>query len=144
MQALLRHFGSVAFAIILSSMYVVAQTTPNRIPVGLISYPDLILYNGKIVTMDDASLNNSPGTIVQAMAIRGDRILYLGSNSDVRKYAGPATREIDLKGRTVVPGWIDTHSHMHDHAVQLWSRTHQKEIETIAKRFSVGGKWSRP
>ncbi|MFB3098072.1 MAG: amidohydrolase family protein, partial [Dehalococcoidia bacterium] len=55
------------------------------------------------------------------------------------RYAGPATRKIDLNGRTVVPGLINTHSHMHDHAVSRWVRNNPVKYEAVVKRFSVGG-----
>jgi predicted amidohydrolase YtcJ len=68
--------------------------------------PDLILSNGKIVTVDERF------TIVQAVAVRGDRILAVGSNQEISRLAGPATRRIDLRGRTVLPGLIDNHMHL--------------------------------
>jgi predicted amidohydrolase YtcJ len=135
-RRILSYIGVLAAFTVLSGLCAMAQQPPATDT----AFPDLIVYNGKIVTMGDASLNNSPGKIVEAMAIRGDRIQELGSNNDVLRSAGPKTRKVDLKGRTVVPGWIDTHSHMHDHSVQLWSKTHEKEIESVAKRFSVSGK----
>ena len=67
--------------------------------------PDLVLYNGKIVTVDAAF------TIAQAVAIRGDRFVALGTNDAVRASAGPATRQLDLGGRTVIPGLMDGHLH---------------------------------
>lgn len=68
--------------------------------------PDLILSNGKIVTVDERF------TIAQALAIRGDRIVAVGSNQEIGRLAGPATRRLDLKGRTVIPGLIDNHMHL--------------------------------
>lgn len=67
---------------------------------------DLILHNGKIVTVDRRF------TIAQAVAIRGDRILAVGTQQKMLALAGPRTRRIDLKGKTVIPGLIDTHNHM--------------------------------
>jgi predicted amidohydrolase YtcJ len=61
-----------------------------------VQYPDIIVYNGTIVTMSDASLNNSPGRIAEAMAVRGDRIQFIGGNQEILQYAGPQTRKIDL------------------------------------------------
>ena len=80
----------------------------------LVVYPELIVYNGKIVTLDDRSRNPVAGTIVQAMAVRGGQILKLGEDAEVLRLVGPRTRRIDLKGKTVIPGLIDTHSHLHD------------------------------
>jgi predicted amidohydrolase YtcJ len=66
---------------------------------------DTILLNGKIVTVDDQS------SIEQALAIRDGKIAALGTTTDIRKLAGPKSRVIDLEGRTVVPGLIDSHMH---------------------------------
>ena len=76
--------------------------------------PDTILYNGTIITVDDPSFNSSPGTIAQAIAIRDGRIVAVGENTRIRNLAGSSTKSIDLKGRTVVPGIIDTHDHPMD------------------------------
>jgi predicted amidohydrolase YtcJ len=67
---------------------------------------DTILYNGKIVTVDESF------SITEAVAIADGRIIQVGSSGEVRMLAGPATRLIDLKGKTVLPGFIDTHPHM--------------------------------
>ena len=48
----------------------------------------------------------------EAVAIKGDRIVFVGSNRDVQKFIGKSTRVIDLKGRTVVPGLTDSHQHL--------------------------------
>src|SRR5512141_3220777 len=66
---------------------------------------DTVLINGKILTVDSQS------SIREAIAIRGGRILAAGSTADIRKLAGPSTRSIDLQGRTVIPGLIDSHLH---------------------------------
>src|SRR5690349_3258195 len=79
-----------------------------------LGYPDMILYNGKIVTMDDSSFVSEVGTITQAMAIRNDRILRTGTNSQMQALAGPKTRKIDLKGREVLPTFTHTHEHPTD------------------------------
>ena len=68
--------------------------------------PDVILSNGKIITVDERF------TIAQAVAIKGDRIVAVGSNADISRLAGPTTRRIDLKGRAAIPGLIDNHMHL--------------------------------
>ena len=67
--------------------------------------PDLILHNGKVVTVDAGF------SIASAVAIRGERVVAVGTNEEDRKLAGPATRQADLSGRTVIPGLIDNHLH---------------------------------
>lgn len=83
-----------------------------------LGHPEMILINGKIVTMDDASFESRVGTIVEAMAVRSDRILATGRTADIRSLAGPSTKVIDLRGRMVLPGFIITHEHPTDWAFQ--------------------------
>ncbi len=66
---------------------------------------DTIVVNGKIITVDDRF------AIVQALAIKNQRVVATGSNADIRKLATADTKVIDVKGRTVIPGLIDNHSH---------------------------------
>ena len=82
----------------------------------VLGHPDMIIHNAKIVTMDDASFNASPGTITEAMAIRDDKILAMGTSQEMQALAGPNTEKFDLKGRTVLPGFILTHEHPTDWA----------------------------
>ena len=65
---------------------------------------DLVLHNGKIVTVDEAF------SIHQAVAVRDGRIVEVGGEELVARYE--ATRTVDLRGRTVVPGFNDTHIHI--------------------------------
>jgi predicted amidohydrolase YtcJ len=67
--------------------------------------PDTVLINGKILTVDDRD------SVREALAIQGGKILAVGTTADIRKSAGPRTRVIDLQGRTVIPGLIDSHLH---------------------------------
>ena len=67
--------------------------------------PDLILTNGKIITVDERF------TIAQAVAVRGDRVVAVGTNAEISQLAGSVTKRIDLRGKAVVPGLIDNHSH---------------------------------
>ncbi len=67
--------------------------------------PDLILHNGKVVTVD------AKFSIQQAVAIESGRIRAVGTNADVLKLRGAKTRLIDLQGKTVLPGLIDSHVH---------------------------------
>ena len=76
-------------------------------------YADRVLINGKIVTMDDRSIvPNTPGHIVEAMAIKGKKIMALGTNAEMRRLAGPETRTVDVGQKTVIPGLISTHYHL--------------------------------
>jgi predicted amidohydrolase YtcJ len=66
---------------------------------------DLLLTNAKVVTVDERLPQ------VEAVAVRGDRIIALGSSADLKKYAGPATQVVDLQGQLVIPGFIESHGH---------------------------------
>ena len=66
---------------------------------------DIVLRGGKIITVDGAF------SIKQAVAIRDGRFVAVGSDGEIRDYIGPGTRVIDLLGRTVIPGLIDSHIH---------------------------------
>jgi hypothetical protein len=70
--------------------------------------PDLILFNGKIFTSD------SGRPYVQALAIRGERILATGDSRKIQSLAAASTKRIDLGGRTVIPGINDAHNHVAD------------------------------
>ncbi len=66
---------------------------------------DIVFYNGEVLTMEPSQPQ------AQAIAILDDVILSVGSNTDIKKLIGLKTQVINLKGRTLVPGFIDSHSH---------------------------------
>ncbi|HEX5227414.1 MAG TPA: amidohydrolase family protein [Bryobacteraceae bacterium] len=86
---------------------------------------DTVVTNGKILTVD-ANFG-----VVQALAIRGGRIVARGSNAEMARYAGPTTRVIDVKGATVIPGLIDNHFHF-TRAVERWHQ--QARFEGVSSR----------
>ena len=105
---------------------------------------DLVLTNGRIITVDNRF------SIAQAVAIRGERIVAVGTTADIVRLAGPGTRRIDLRGRAVVPGLIDNHAHYMEEGV-LWTvelrldgiETRKQALEMIrAKAASLpAGQW---
>ncbi|WP_165228302.1 amidohydrolase [Aquisphaera insulae] len=84
------------------------------LPFGLGGYAaraddaDLILHHGKVVTVDRRF------SIRQAVAVKGDRLLLVGTDEEVLKTRGPRTEVVDLEGKTVLPGLIDSHTHPTD------------------------------
>ncbi len=83
---------------------------------------DLILQNARIHTVDPA------GRVAEAVAIRGERIIAVGDRATVSAQGGPATVTIDLGGRTIVPGLIDTHMH------QLFAGLNGPAVQLLAAR----------
>ena len=67
---------------------------------------DLILTNGHIYTVDNAHPQ------VTALAVRGGRVLFVGSDAEAKSLAGGSTRFVDLHGATVFPGFVDAHAHL--------------------------------
>ncbi len=93
---------SVSLALVLGACS--AAEDSAREP-GLEGPADLILRNGRVVTVDDAL----PGA--EAIAVVGDRILFVGTDEEAETYRGPDTEVIDLEGRLTIPGFIEGHAH---------------------------------
>ena len=83
-----------------------------------------MLLDGKIVTVD------ADNSLREALAIRDGKILALGSTAETRRLAGPATRVVELGGRTVIPGLIDSHLH----AVRAALSFPHAEVNSIGAR----------
>jgi predicted amidohydrolase YtcJ len=74
---------------------------------------DRVYRNGKIVTVDDKF------SIAQAMAVKGDRFIYVGSDTGAKEHIGNKTEVIDLEGKTVTPGLIESHMHPNSMAERI-------------------------
>ena len=112
---MIRRLAALILFVTLSAVVALAQERPA----------DLILHSGKIVTVDPSF------SIAEAMAVRGDRILAVGTTAAIRKLVGAGTRVIDLKGKTVLPGLMD--SHMHPPAASMYEFDHEvPDMESIA------------
>jgi predicted amidohydrolase YtcJ len=74
------------------------------------SQAELIFYNGTVLTMEGESWD------AQAVAVRGDKIMAVGSDAEVIALQGPGTQVIDLDGRTLMPGFVDAHTHIFNDA----------------------------
>jgi predicted amidohydrolase YtcJ len=93
---------------------------------------DLVLFNGKIVTVDDAF------SIRQAIAIKDGRIIAVGGNELRNRYA--AARSIDLAGRTVLPGFMDTHIHLQGYSRRHIDFRQTKSLEQLKQQVSEKAK----
>src|SRR3954468_14803375 len=114
--------------------------------------PDLVLTNGKILTMDEQS------SIVEALAVKDGRILATGTKGSITALISPRTRVLDLAGKTAIPGLIDTHAHfkaagLSDYVVNMSrAKTVAEALDAIktfvAKKkpgeWIVGGAWHPP
>ena len=112
---------------------------------GKTSRADLVLANGKIATVDREF------TIHQALAIGRGRILYVGSNQGAKKFLSRSTKVIDLKGKLVVPGMVDSHGHPfnlgktedNDSFSVRGSRSYQEVVDRVAEKIKTmkPGEW---
>ena len=75
-------------------------------PVPVQSTADIVFKNGNVYTANDKSPK------AQAVAVKEDKIVFVGTNAAAQKYVGPNTRVVDLKGNTVLPGFTDSHQHL--------------------------------
>ena len=67
---------------------------------------DIVFKNGNVYTANDKAPQ------AQAIAVKADRIVFVGTNAAAQKYVGANTRVVDLQGKTVLPGFTDSHQHL--------------------------------
>lgn len=92
---------------------------------------DMILVNGKIITQDQNS------SIAAALAIQGGNIAAVGTDDAIKKLAGPKTVKVDLGGRTVIPGLIDSHMHGIRTALTFAVETDWSDIATLDEGLKI-------
>ena len=140
-----------ALAVVGAGMWF-AGAAPAAAQQGDFNAPDLVLINGKVLTLDERS------TVTEAVAVREGKILATGSSASIKSLAGARTRVLDVSGKTVIPGLIDTHAHfkaagLADYVVNMSrAKTVAEALEAI-KAFAarkkpgewiVGGAWHPP
>ena len=89
------------FLVVLSLLLLNLVPTQNRIQPA-----DVVFKNGTVYTANDRAPK------AQAIAVKADRIIFVGTNAAVQKYVGSQTRVVDLHGNTVLPGFTDAHQHL--------------------------------
>ena len=111
------------------------------------AWADIILYNGKVLTADAKS------GVTEAIAIKDGKVEAVGNNKEVLSHATAQTRRLDLKGRTVIPGIIDTHQHLDQEAIlhfgapqtsisgATWAEIKANAL-AAATRLAGAGKWT--
>jgi predicted amidohydrolase YtcJ len=108
-------FSPFSGLIILSAISLATAPPARSAPVEA----EMVIFNGKILTANTPDPNNF--AVAQAAAIAGGKFLAVGSNQEVLQLAGPQTQKIDLRGRTVLPGLVETHDHIHEYATHFFS-----------------------
>lgn len=78
----------------------------SLVPLQQPKVADIVFKNGNVYTANDKAPK------AQAIAVKDDRIIFVGTNADAQKLVGPNTRVVDLKGNTVLPGFTDAHQHL--------------------------------
>jgi predicted amidohydrolase YtcJ len=88
------------------------------LPAGLDAQqaPAYIFHYGKVLTVDNSF------SVAQAVAVTGNQITAVGTDAAVLPLAGNSTVKVDLKGRTMIPGLVDTHRHMYSYAESAYGR----------------------
>lgn len=92
---------------------------------------DTIYYNAKFITVDGQF------RVVTGLAVKGDRILAADDIAKLKPLAGPQTKHVDLKGRTVIPGLIDNHLHFLRDALRWRQQTRIDGITSRAKALDI-------
>jgi predicted amidohydrolase YtcJ len=99
------YMGDIPQTVLRTGFAVIALLSAAASPTGQQPPVDLIVINAKVLTVD------AQNTQAEAVAIRGNTFAAIGTTAVIRKLAGPNTRVIDAGGRTVVPGFIESHVH---------------------------------
>lgn len=107
--------GAVLLALVATSTPVSTAQLPSLVE----HYADAVFFNGSVLTMDKTTQDF---TIAKAIAIRDDKVLAIGDTDAILKLAGPQTRKVDLAGRAVMPGVVDTHSHPNRYALSHYQQ----------------------
>ena len=114
-----------------------------------IASADLVVVNGDIRTVDKSQPR------AQAFAVKDGKFLQVGDNQSIKKLIGKNTKVVDAKGKTLIPGLVDGHTHLHSgidliRGVDLYHLSNKKQwLEAIAKRskalpegaWLLGGRW---
>jgi predicted amidohydrolase YtcJ len=101
----------------------VSDSSSNQIqaiksPTSLENKADLVLINGKIITVD------AKDSVVEAVAVKNGKLIKVGTNQEIMYLINSQTDVIDLKGKTVTPGFIDAHFHS-----SLWGKFDERNID---------------
>jgi hypothetical protein len=113
----LRSMSAAAFLLAAFAAPVLAQNV-TAAPDVLVQWPDTIYTNGRIITFDNTAVNDNPGTIAEALAVRDGIIIAIGSANQIGALKGEKTKVIDLQGKTMMPAFVHSHNHIQGPAEQ--------------------------
>jgi predicted amidohydrolase YtcJ len=130
----------VAIGATRSSVGARAQNGTSPLTRGAIGSADLVLRNGKVVTVDEALPE------AEAIAVTGDTIVAVGSNQDIQAYVSGSTKVIDLKGALAIPGLIDGHAHFTEvgHAAMTLKLAGARDWDDIVRMVGDAAKNAKP
>lgn len=114
----LRSVFAAALLLVTSAAPGLSQNAPAAPPDILVQWPDTIYTNGRIITFDETAVNNNPGTIAEALAVRAGIIIAIGSAKEIGTLKGEKTKVIDLQGKTMMPAFVHSHNHIQGPAEQ--------------------------
>ena len=102
---------------------------------------DFIIENAKIFTSDEGKPR------AEALAVKGNRILFVGTNEEAKEYKDSATRVVDGQGRTVTPGFIDSHFHLLWGSIsmggaQLYDAKNLEDVKQVLQTFAAENRTS--
>jgi predicted amidohydrolase YtcJ len=122
----------------LSSYFAVVSLAPMVL--GAQGPADLVLTNGHIYTVDNAR------PVVTALAVRGRRVVFAGSDAEAKVLASSSTRFIDLHGATVIPGFVDAHGHLLGlgHMLQSANVAGATSYQEVIDRVKARGRDAKP
>ncbi len=123
-------------------MSVGAAHSQQQVPDSLINWPDTIYTNARIVTFDNTEINDDPGTIAEAMAVRDDVIIALGTAEEIMAMQGENTRVVDLQGKTMLPGFVHAHNHIQGPAEQKAFEIFDLPQMTPGYYLNTGVEWT--
>ena len=130
---MLNHLRILGFVVVGAAIFGGAASA--QVPPELISYPEVIVHNAKVITMD------AKDSVAEAVAIRGGKFLAVGTNVAIRRLAGPKTRLIDAKGQTVLPGIVNTHIHPNRQVLNTYFDEFPPEVQAMLRS---SGRVSKP
>jgi predicted amidohydrolase YtcJ len=105
-----------SWALVLLTMMVGARAVISAAETASTTSADVVYVNGTVLTM------NATNAIAQAVAVEGEKVKAVGSTTEIQALIGPKTRVVDLAGKTLIPGFVDAHSHFPESGIRALYR----------------------